>query len=170
MNQHLERLDGLAPFLRQPVLRLIELAQQKLSARLLVVHGFRSVQEQALIYQQGRTFDREAGVWKVSDPAKVVTQAKPGSSAHNVITMSGQPAGLAVDLIPLDGTGQPNWNPTAQFWTDLYALAWKCGLDPYGDVIGAYLPGDQGHFEEPGWKLKLDGWGFVLPAPTVANV
>ena len=171
LNQHLDRLDGVAPLIRMPVLRLLELAKQKLGATLLLVHGFRSVQEQLRLYQQGRTLDREQGIWVVSDSAQVVTNAKPGSSAHNVVTAAGKPAALAVDVIPLDATtGQPDWSPDDLFWDDLYELSWKVGLDPLGDAIGAYLPGDKGHFEEPSWKLKMDGLGLVLPSPVLTQV
>lgn len=170
MNQHLERLDGCAPLLRQPVVRLFELAKQKLAVSLLLVHGFRSVQEQLRLYQQGRTFDREQGVWMVSEQTQVVTNAKPGMSAHNLMDQIGMRAALAVDVIPLDPLGRPDWNPDEAFWDDLYDLAWKVGLDPLGDPIGAYLPADKGHLEEPGWKLKIDGLGLVLPAPVLTQV
>ena len=171
MNQHLERLDGLAPVIRMPVLRLLELTKQKLGATLMIVWGFRSVADQMRIYQQGRVFDRAQGIWVVDDLKQVVTKAQPGSSAHNVVTPDGKPAALGVDVIPLDATtGQPNWAPDDLFWDDLYELSWKVGLDPLGDPIGAYLQADKGHFEEPSWKLKLDGLGLVLPSPVLTQV
>ncbi len=49
MNQRLDRIDGLAPMLRQPALKLIERCEQKLGRKLFVVYGWRSVQEQALL-------------------------------------------------------------------------------------------------------------------------
>lgn len=167
MNQHLERLDGLAPFLQRPALKLIELCAQKLSRTLLVVYGWRSVQEQSLLYQQGRTYDRGNDVWLISDPTKVVTNALPGTTAHTVITKDGKPASLAVDLIPLDETGQPDWGVDHLFWDRLYEWSWKCGLDPLGDPIGAYAAWDKGHFEEPNWKGKLSGLGLVQPVSVV---
>ena len=164
MNQHLERLDGLAPLLRQPVLRLVEQCQSKLGRPLLIVHGWRSVAEQALLYQQGRVMDRQTGEWVVADASAIVTRAKPGTTAHNVISRTGERASLAVDVIPLRADGSADWEVSVDFWDDLYALAWKVGLDPLGDVIGSYLAGDRGHFEEPGWAYKLDG--LVLLRPT----
>jgi len=166
MNQHLERLDGLAPVIRQPVRLLLERCQAKLQRTLLIVYGWRSVQAQALLYQQGRVLDRESGDWVVADPSAIVTKAKPGTTAHNVITKDGQAASVAVDLIPLHPDGTPEWDVGHEFWDDLYELAWKVGLDPLGDPIGSYLAGDQGHFEEPGWTEKLDGLGLVLPVNT----
>lgn len=171
MNQHLERLHGVAPILRKPVLRLLELSAQKLQVTLLIVHGFRSVQEQFRLYQQGRRFDREQGIWVVDDPTAIVTKAKPGTSAHNLVDRLGTPCALAVDLIPLHEDGTPDWTPGELFWDDLYELSWKVGLDPLGDPIGALYQGDRGHFEEPGWALKLDGLGLVLPvSPLQASV
>lgn len=164
MNQRLERLDGLAPILHKPVLRLIEQCNIKLNRKLLVVSGWRSVQEQMLNYQKGRIVNRETGEWEVFDTLLVVTNAKPGLTPHNVITRDGGRASLAVDLIPLNTDGTADWNAAMPFWTALYELAWQCGLDPLGDRVGAYLKNDLGHFEEPGWKWKLDGLGLILPA------
>lgn len=163
MTQHLERLDGLAPVIRQPALALIERCQRKLGRTLLVVSGWRSVQEQMLNFQKGRAFVRESGEWEVVDRAAVVTNSRPGTSAHNVITRAGDRAALALDVIPLLANGQPEWDVDLRFWDDLYELAWKVGLDPLGDQTGAYLKGDLGHFEEPAWRLKLDGLGCILP-------
>lgn len=155
MNQRLYRIDECHPILRAPVLRLVELCEQKLARKLLVTHGFRSVQEQMLIYQKGRTYNRESQVWEVTDEQAVVSKSKPGLSAHNVVTTTGKPASMAVDVIPLRADGAADWEVALEFWDDLYELAWKVGLDPLGDTVGAFLKGDLGHFEEPGWKLKL---------------
>lgn len=165
MNQHLERLDSLAPFLRMPVLALMEACKVKLKRTLLVVHAWRSPDEQYLLYQQGRTWNPSAGTWDVSDPGKIVTKARPGSSAHNVVTLEGTPAAMGVDVIPFTAEGVADWHVAMRFWDALYEEAWKVGLDPLGDQVGAYFPGDLGHFEEPGWKLKLGGMGLRLPTP-----
>lgn len=170
MNQRLERVNGCHPIIRQPVLRLVELCEQKLKRKLLLVYGFRSVQEQLLIYQKGRTFDRENAVWVVTDWQAVVTNALPGLSAHNVVTVAGTPAAMGVDLIPFDAQGQPDWKVNENFWDALYELAWKVGLDPLGDPTGSYLEADKGHFEEPAWTLKLDGLGCYQPTNVAASV
>lgn len=163
MNQHLDRLDGLADWLQVPARELLDRCQATLKRTLLVVSGWRSVQEQILNYQKGRVFVRETGEWEVADRLEVVTNSKPGMSAHNVITRAGAPAALALDVIPLLANGQPEWTVDLRFWDDLYELAWKVGLDPLGDQTGAYLKGDLGHFEEPAWRLKMDGLGLILP-------
>lgn len=169
MTQHLERLDGLAPVIRMPALELIQRCQRKLGRTLLVVSGWRSSHEQMLNYQKGRMFVRETGEWEVADKTLVVTNSKPGLSAHNVITLAGAPASMALDVIPLLANGQAEWNVSLDFWDALYEIAWKVGLDPLGDIIGAFLKGDLGHFEEPAWKLKLDGLNLMLPGAGVTS-
>lgn len=173
MNQRLDRLDGCHPIIRQPVLKLVEWCERKLKRKLFIVFGYRSVQEQLLQYQKGRAFDRNTGVWEVEDDKAIVTRALPGLSAHNVVMMSGRPASMAVDLIPLKADGAADWQVSNHFWYRLYELAWDAGLDPLGDPIGSYLAGDLGHFEEPAWKLKLDALGCYQPvnlAPAPASI
>jgi len=171
MNQHLERLDQLATVLRRPTQRLLELCEAKLKTKLVIVHTFRSVQEQYRIYQQGRRFDPEQSIWVVDDPAKIVTKAAPGTSGHNVVDRQGHPSALAVDVAVLDPeTGQPSWDVDPLFLDDLYALSWTVGMDPLGDPIGAHYAADKLHFEEPAWGLKVEGLGLVLPAPLLTQV
>jgi len=163
MDQRLDRLDGLHGCIRQPALILIEQCWVKLQRKLLVVQGWRSLPEQALIYQKGRTFNRDTNEWEISDPPLVVTRAKPGFSAHNVIDKHGGRASMAVDVIPLTVDGKPDWQVNDKFWAALYEIGWKVGLDPLGDPIGSYLAGDKGHFEEPGWHHKLNGLDLRQP-------
>lgn len=173
MNQRLDRLDGCHPIIKQSVLKLVERCEQSLKRRLFIVFGYRSVQEQLLQYQKGRAFNRETGVWEVADAKAIVTKALPGLSAHNVVTKSGSPASMAVDLIPLKSDGSADWQVNNHFWEQLYDLAWEVGLDPLGDPIGSYLAGDMGHFEEPAWKLKLATLGCYQPvdlAPTASQI
>lgn len=170
MNQKLERVQGCHPIIRQPVLTLVERCEAKLKRTLLIVSGFRSVQEQLVHYQKGRTYDRENAVWVVTDEHALVTKAMPGTSAHNVVTAAGQPAAMGVDVIPLNADGSPDWDVSIDFWDDLYELAWKVGLDPLGDQRGAYLKGDLGHFEEPAWKMKLEALGCYQPTNLAATL
>ena len=165
-DQHLERLDGLHGCIRRPALMLIERCTILLNRKLLVVQGWRSIQDQMLIYQKGRALNRETGEWDVVDQAAIVTKAKPGLSAHNVITKHGERASMALDVIPLTVDGKADWEVDDNFWDKLYELAWKVGLDPLGDPIGSYLAGDKGHLEEPAWKLKLEGLGLIQPVTT----
>jgi hypothetical protein len=170
MNQHLDRIDSCAALIRQPVRELIRLCDAKLHRTLMVVYGWRSVQEQALLYQKGREMNRETGEWEIINAALVVTKAKPGTTAHNVISRQGTPASMAVDLVPLKNDGTADWEPGEQFWDDLYRLSWMCGLDPLGDPVGAFLKYDKGHFEEPGWRLKIDLLGYIQPIAEVTPV
>ncbi len=162
MTQHLERLDLLAPIVRAPMRLFISAAEARQGVVFFVVFTWRSLAEQQRLYQQGRTFDREQGIWMITDAKRVVTRARPGLSAHNVVTASGRPAALAADLMPIRN-GQIHWIADEAFWRPLYDLAWDHGLDPLGDATGSYLAGDWGHFEEPGWKHKLDALGLVRP-------
>lgn len=141
----------------------MERCEQKLKRTLFVVWAFRSVHEQMLIYQKGRTYDRENAAWMVTDQSAVVTNSLPGTSAHNVVTTAGGRAAMGVDVIPLRSDGSADWDVHGDFWDALYEIAWKVGLDPLGDPIGSYLAGDKGHFEEPAWRLKLDAIDCYLP-------
>ncbi len=171
MNQRLDKLDLLAPLVRDPALRFIQRAQAQRQVTLGVVWTWRAVAEQQRLWEQGRTYDREQAVWVVTDENAVVTNAKPGRSAHNVVTLAERaPAALAVDLMPLRPDGEFDWVTGFAFWQPLYDLAWQCGLDPLGDTVGAYLAGDWGHFEEPAWRLKLGSLGLMLPVVPVASV
>ena len=164
VHQHLERLDGCHPIIQGPVRYILAQCEATLHRTLLIVCGWRSLDEQLLNYQKGRVFNRETGVWDVSDATLIVTRAKPGTSSHNIVTRDGRPASLAVDLVPLLSSGLPNWDVDDRFWDDLYRICWHAGMDPLGDALGQYLPGDKGHIEEPGLRLKLDGLGVQYPA------
>ena len=164
MNQHFERLDGLATFVRPVAFELLARCEATLRRTLMVVHGARSMQEQALLYQIGRAMNRETGEWEVTDADVVVTNSKPGQTAHNVITRDGHTASVALDVIPLNDDGTADWDVDRRFWDRLYEISWKVGLDPLGDQIGSYLKRDLGHFEEPAWRLKLQGFGLILPS------
>lgn len=170
MNQHLDRVNQCHPVIQRPVLLLVQLCLERLKRTLLITQGFRSRQDQMMIYQKGRAYDRDSNTWEVVDPTLVVTKAKPGLSAHNVLTVAGVPASMAVDIIPFREDGTPDWNVSKKFWDSLYVIAHEVGLDPLGDPIGSYLAGDNGHFEEPAWKLKLDGLGCYQPVTASVEV
>lgn len=153
--------------LKQPALKLVEMCALKLDRQLLIIYGWRSLAEQALIYQKGRRYDAALADWVDDEPSLIVTRAKPGTTPHNVISKSGDRAAMAFDTIPLNADGTADWEVSIDFWDKLYELSWKVGLDPLGDVIGGYLKADRGHFEEPGWKWKLDGLGLLLPVSTM---
>ena len=162
--QHLERIDLLHPIIQASAHELVTRCQSSLKRTLLVVQGWRSLNDQALIYQKGRTLNRSTGVWEITDAPQVVTRAKPGTSAHNIVRVAtGAPASMALDVIPLNDDGTIDWQPDETFWDDLYEIAWKVGLDPLGDPIGSSLAGDMGHFEEPAFRLKMEALGVMFP-------
>lgn len=170
LNQHLERLNGLAGFLATPVMELLTRSERELGRPLLVVRGWASYREQLEIYMKGRTLSDTDGVAVVTDPRLVVTNAKPGASGHNVIAIATQAAAsVAVDVIPFKPDGTPDWAVARSFWAALWVIGWDVGLDPLGDRQGAYLQGDLGHFEEPNWKMKLAGLGLRLPIDQTAR-
>lgn len=171
MNQHLERIDFLAPIIQEPARELVRQCEHKLGRRLFIVSGYRSLDEQMLNYQKGRTLNRDTGAWEISDQSQVVTKAKSGTSAHNIVrAVTGAPASVALDVIPINDDGTLEWEVDERFWERLHEIGWKVGLDPLGDPIGSYLAGDNGHFEEPAWKLKLEALGLMFPILTVRDV
>jgi hypothetical protein len=148
--------------------------------RLLIVRAWASLAQQMEIYKIGRRY--EAGQWVVQDERLIRTRAKPGESPHNVVTTADRPAAMAFDCIPLDDHDRPLWLMEGETpvlldnrwvkgtgliervaWQTLYTMAGQCGLDPYGDPWGAYLSGDKGHFEQPGWKYELSVLQMRLP-------
>ena len=97
----------------------------------LVTCTYRSTEEQAELYTQGRTM-----------PGRIVTNAKPGESKHNFKLANGAPASKAFDVVPLRN-GKPIWgtggngiddDPTdddtddLELWERVGALGEMCGL------------------------------------------
>ena len=181
MNLHHDRLQLLAPMLRPKADAFLERCQ-KAGYQILVVRTWESAASQWLKYQQGREIDRATGQWEVVEGGKVVTNARPDQCGHTLVTLDGQPAAMALDIIPLDLNGQPLWGlprETAQQldarwqaatgrskdtgWAQLYQFSGKCGLDAYGDDWGAVLKWDEGHLEEPAYKLCLQALGLKWP-------
>lgn len=185
MGLHHERIQTAAPIL-QPKLAAFLDRTEKAGYQVLVVRCWDSTQAQWLKFQQGRELDRATGVWEVTEPAKVITNALPGQSAHNLVDQAGRPASMAIDIIPLDRQGRPLWGlpgesdaqlelrwqqatgrAQAVAWDDLYRIAGRCGLDAYGDAWGAFMPSDKGHFEEPAYKLIVPVLGLSQPTWTM---
>lgn len=83
---------------------------------LLVTCTWRSNEEQAELYAQGRTA-----------PGRIVTNAKPGQSMHNH-TVQGAPSSLAIDVVPLRH-GKPVWKADDPLWAQVGALGEGAGLE-----------------------------------------
>jgi peptidoglycan L-alanyl-D-glutamate endopeptidase CwlK len=85
---------------------------------LIVTSTYRSPEEQAVLYAQGRTA-----------PGKIVTKAKPGQSMHN--------HRLAYDVVPLRN-GKPVWGTSGEdgvLWQKVGALGVEQGLEWAGNWV-----------------------------------
>lgn len=98
---------------------------------LLVVCTYRSPEEQARAYAQGRT-----------TPGPILTRAKPGQSAHNF--------GLAIDVVPIVD-GKAEWSEKNPIWKKIGEIGQAAGMQWYG-APGSPFP-EVGHFQHPEWKL-----------------
>jgi peptidoglycan L-alanyl-D-glutamate endopeptidase CwlK len=107
------RLAEVHPALAAKVRSMAEmLALENINIR--VVQSLRSWAEQAALYAEGR--DTEGNV---VDKSKVVTNAKPGYSYHNL--------GLAIDVCPFE-EGIPDWNSNHPVWKRIVAVGESVGL------------------------------------------
>lgn len=130
---------------------------------LRLFEGVRTFARQQDLYAKGRKRDAK-GVWRITEPSKVVTKAVPGQGAHNW--------GYAVDFV-LD--------PESEWWgacriagpwdvgdakNPLPKLAWE----KYGRLVrecGLRWGGDWGwdmpHAELPGWReFRPKDWVRVV--------
>ena len=103
---------------------------------LLVTCTWRSGAEQDALYAQGRT-----------TPGSIVTRAKAGQSRHNH-TLSGRPASLALDVVPLR-LGKPVWAASDAIWQDVGRIGKACGLEWAGEWKRMR---EFPHFEHPNAK------------------
>jgi peptidoglycan L-alanyl-D-glutamate endopeptidase CwlK len=97
---------------------------------LLVTCTLRTNEEQAILYAQGRT-----------TPGKIVTNAKPGTSAHNY--------GLAIDVVPLIH-GKPDWAGFSPVWHQVADIGTKHGLQWFGAPDSPFR--EMAHFQIPNWR------------------
>lgn len=124
-------LADLHPHMRVLSERLLARAKA-VGIPLTVICTFRSMQEQADLYAQGRT-----------RPGPIVTYARPGYSFHNF--------GLAIDVAPTRLILLTNWGETPEYreearalWDQLGALGVDIGLRWGGDFVRIE---DRPHFE-----------------------
>jgi peptidoglycan LD-endopeptidase CwlK len=107
------RLSEVHPILAQKIRDMAELlALENINVR--VVQSLRSWGEQQALYNEGRDADGN-----IVDKAKVVTNARPGTSWHNF--------GLAVDVAPFD-SGIPDWNASHPAWRRIVTVGESVGL------------------------------------------
>jgi len=130
------RLASVHPQLARKIRQMADiLAVDRPPVTLRVTQGFRTHQQQAQLYAQGRTL-----------PGKIVTNAAPGHGWHEF--------GLAVDVVPFGLDGQPDWNTSHPIWQRLVQLGTSLGL-----VEGAQFRSfpDYPHFQLTGnWPVSPD--------------
>jgi len=100
---------------------------------MIVTCTYRSGTEQMALYAQGRTA-----------PGAIVTNAKPGQSAHNW--------GFAIDVVPIVN-GKADWNSRDMVWQEIGTIGQSCGLQGYG-APGARFP-ELPVFEFPNWETFI---------------
>lgn len=133
-----EILSALTPELRSLAQRHLDLCREA-GIDLLVVQGYRTLQEQAALYDAGRG----------PDGGRKVTNARPGSSWHNFRR--------AYDVAVVEG-GKIIWNPPK--YTEAGKIGKSLGLLWGGDFKS--VRGDLGHFEyHPGLTLAQARTGTV---------
>lgn len=126
------RIEDLHPDFQPMVRKLLELGNAVISDTgyiFFITDGFRSKEEQARLYAQGRT-----------TPGRILTMARAGQSAHNY--------GLAVDCA-FQKDGKLFY--LNDLYERIYPIARKLGF-----VLGADWTQfkDRPHFEFPGWQVK----------------
>lgn len=129
-------LDDLSPIIR-PKVDVFLASVKAAGIDLLVTCTLRSMPEQATLYAQGRTA-----------PGAIVTNAKPGDSAHNY--------GLALDVVPIVN-GKPDWQFNAMHpdpaWDKVGRLGKLAGLQWLGDPSSPFIEGC--HFQLPNWRASV---------------
>ncbi|MES2457199.1 MAG: M15 family metallopeptidase [Bacteroidota bacterium] len=111
-----QRASALHPAIRQEVIKTIDKAESNLptSARVRIVQGMRTIEEQQILFNKGRT-----------TPGTIVTNARPGQSFHNY--------GLAIDFAMLyDKNGDGVFNDLS--WDINYDFD-KDGVKDWMEVV-----------------------------------
>lgn len=130
--KHIESLDD---DFRDEIEKLLQAAEDATGYQWVVTSGRRTMEQQSVLYQQGRTL-----------PGKVVTNARPGQSAHNF--------GLAADLAPMRN-GKIWWDAPRDVWKEMADIAVGMGL-----VSGYYFKTifDAPHVESKDWREVRAEW------------
>jgi len=109
-------IDGLDSSLRPMAVALLYAANNK-GIPLVVTSGYRSIESQQKIWNQGRT-----------TPGRIVTHAEPGNSWHNY--------GLAFDVAVLKDD-KATWPENPKLWNRIGAIGKALGLSWGGDFPGS---------------------------------
>lgn len=95
---------------------------------------YRSNEEQAAAYAQGRT-----------KSGRIITDAKPGESKHNIVDAARRPSSQAFDVVPIVN-GKCDWDANDPVWQKLGEIGESLGLEWAGRWV---------HFKEyPHFQLK----------------
>lgn len=120
INEDVPLPENLHPVVQQKKEVLVQKSADK-GIRVIVTDGFRSFQEQDLLYEKGRTTD-----------GQIVTHAKGGDSYHNF--------GLAIDFALLNKQGKALWDTSfdgnengKSDWIEVVDIAKNLGFEWGGD-------------------------------------
>jgi D-alanyl-D-alanine carboxypeptidase len=111
-------LSGLWPPFSEAVEYLLAYAQSY-QLEGTIVSGYRSLQEQTLLYSQGRTLDQITNQVALRGAGNSVTDAPAGQSAHNfglAIDVEGPDRDRIVSLAGALGFGTVSWDPEHIEW------------------------------------------------------
>jgi peptidoglycan L-alanyl-D-glutamate endopeptidase CwlK len=115
------RIEALSKQLQPLASKFINTANavvNPMGAAIILTCTYRSNDEQAILYAQGR-----------STPGKKVTNAKPGQSKHNCVdSRTGKPAAEAFDIAILIN-GKLNWDIDNVIWQIAGSIGEKLGLE-----------------------------------------
>jgi LAS superfamily LD-carboxypeptidase LdcB len=120
-----QRIKQLDPRVQQPATNFVNNTESQAGVQLRVTTGYRSVEEQNRLYNQGRT-----------TPGNVVTNARGGQSYHNY--------GRAIDVVIMED-GQPNWQKRID--DNVANIGIQQGFNWGGNWSGGFQ--DYPHFEMP---------------------
>ena len=113
----------------EPLAREHLFTMRQTGADARVVQGSRTLKQQAIDYAKGRTV-----------PGQIVTNAPPGTSAHNF--------GAAYDIgLFQDG----RMLPSSPLYTTIGPAAAPPGIN-WGNNIPGFPAGDLGHYQLPNWR------------------
>lgn len=117
------KIEDLLPQIADKARQFLSRCEQA-GLQVLVISTYRDFEKQAALYALGR-----------SSPGKIVTNAKPGTSAHNFRR--------ALDLVPLKD-GKPWWNAPEPLWQQIGKIGQDCGFEWGGAWTGFK---DRPHFQ-----------------------
>jgi hypothetical protein len=170
IHKNINLLDNAHPIHKQRMTALLSLLTSQ-ALPVMIVRCYASMQAQFEIYKIGRSdWDPNIKDYRTKDSSKVRTNAKPGTSTHNLVDAMSLPCSLATDIIPVDSKGAPLWNTSDEVWNRVYKLCEKVGLDAYGDKWGKSLPWDKGHLEEPGIDYMLQYFDVHYPIIDISKL